>query len=450
MSSAADSPITPRPSVFISYASEDRVAARALRDALLATGLEVWYDENELGGGDVWDQKIRRQIRDCDYFMPMISAATEKRKEGYFRREWRLASERTLDMADDVMFLLPVVIDGTSEAMARVPDKFLTVQWLKLPGGVATPALEALCRRLLAGDHTAPPRPAFTARATSHGTSAPPHLPPPKAGEHDAEGPHQGPPPMPVFPHPPKKGEGLGHGLKFLAEAVWWMVTASWVLFRRAPKWARVVIAIWFVFFIFSIKCSRDDSPPVRPTREKKPAAASTSADAEAMRNALKSATAEAKKDPNFNPEEMAKIGEDIIRRFAGVDLSKAQAGKSLTLVPFAQAFTDQATAKFANDIFSSVFGRLLTVYGNGVGFTNDHPSAYTDAALVAYGKKHRAGLVLSARPADDDPRALTLRLIHTEDGVVVWTATYSADPATLSEVSGKISEAALAALPKK
>ena len=147
MSSVAAPPTTPPPSVFISYASED-AAARTLRDALAATGLDVWYDESELGGGDAWDQKIRRQIRDCDYFMPMISAATEARKEGYFRREWRLAAERTLDMADDVMFLLPVSIDATSESGARVPDKFLAVQWLRLPGGRSTPALQALCRRL--------------------------------------------------------------------------------------------------------------------------------------------------------------------------------------------------------------------------------------------------------------------------------------------------------------
>ena len=45
--------------------------------------------------------------------MPVISAQTEARREGYFRREWRLAVDRSHDMADDVMFLLPVVIDGT-------------------------------------------------------------------------------------------------------------------------------------------------------------------------------------------------------------------------------------------------------------------------------------------------------------------------------------------------
>ena len=77
----------PLPSVFLSYASEDRQAARTIGDALRPFGLEVWYDESELGGGDLWDQKIRRQIRECDYFMALVSAQTEARHEGYFRRE---------------------------------------------------------------------------------------------------------------------------------------------------------------------------------------------------------------------------------------------------------------------------------------------------------------------------------------------------------------------------
>lgn len=85
--------------------------------------------------------------------MPVISAQTEARREGYFRREWRLAVDRSHDIADDVMFLLPAVIDGTGENGARVPEKFLTVQWLKIPGGVATPALVA---RLPHGEHVTP------------------------------------------------------------------------------------------------------------------------------------------------------------------------------------------------------------------------------------------------------------------------------------------------------
>lgn len=145
------------PSVFLSYASADRAAARALRDTLTAAGLDVWLDEEELAGGEAWDTKIRNQIRACTYFMPIISATTETRREGGFRREWRLAVERTLDLADDVMFLVPVVIDDTRDKGARVPEKFFTVQWLRVPGGEATPELRQLADKLATGEAQAHP-----------------------------------------------------------------------------------------------------------------------------------------------------------------------------------------------------------------------------------------------------------------------------------------------------
>ena len=73
--------------IFLSYASQDSAAAQRLCDALRAAGLEVWFDQNELRGGDAWDAKIRSQIRECALFMPLISANTDARSEGYFRRE---------------------------------------------------------------------------------------------------------------------------------------------------------------------------------------------------------------------------------------------------------------------------------------------------------------------------------------------------------------------------
>lgn len=40
--------------VFLSYASQDAKAARRLAEALRAAGVEVWFDQNELQGGDAW------------------------------------------------------------------------------------------------------------------------------------------------------------------------------------------------------------------------------------------------------------------------------------------------------------------------------------------------------------------------------------------------------------
>ena len=84
--------------VFLSYAREDADKAKRIAEALRAFGVEVWFDQNELRGGDTWDQKIRMQIKTCALFVPLVSQRTEERSEGYFRREWKLAVDRTQDM----------------------------------------------------------------------------------------------------------------------------------------------------------------------------------------------------------------------------------------------------------------------------------------------------------------------------------------------------------------
>ncbi len=135
--------------VFLSYAREDTGVARRIADALRGFGVEVWFDQNELRGGDSWDAKIRQQIRSCALFMPVISATTQARGEGYFRREWKIAVDRTSDMHEGVPFIMPVVIDDTPESAALVPDVFMRVQWTRLPGGMPTPQFVVLVTRLL-------------------------------------------------------------------------------------------------------------------------------------------------------------------------------------------------------------------------------------------------------------------------------------------------------------
>jgi len=135
--------------IFLSYASEDAEAARCICEALTAAGLTVWFDQNELRGGDAWDASIRKKIKECALFVPVISANTESRSEGYFRLEWKLAVDRSHLMADDQPFLLPVVIDDTPDASARVPDRFRERQWSRLPGGEKAEAFAQHARRLL-------------------------------------------------------------------------------------------------------------------------------------------------------------------------------------------------------------------------------------------------------------------------------------------------------------
>src|SRR2546423_14291044 len=110
----------PTGAVFLSYASEDAAAASRVCASLRAAGIEVWFDQSELRGGDAWDAAIREQIKGCALFIPIISRNAHARDEGYFRLEWKLAVDRSHLIAPDRPFLLPVVIDDTLQTDKRI------------------------------------------------------------------------------------------------------------------------------------------------------------------------------------------------------------------------------------------------------------------------------------------------------------------------------------------
>ena len=136
----------PDNAVFISYAREDLPAVQQLKAGLDAAGVTTWFDIDRLEAGDDYDRKIRDNIARCSYFIPVVSATTQRRLEGYFRREWSYAIDRARNMADGALFILPVSIDGTGAAEARVPDKFKALHFSELPGGRTTPEFaQRLC-----------------------------------------------------------------------------------------------------------------------------------------------------------------------------------------------------------------------------------------------------------------------------------------------------------------
>jgi hypothetical protein len=129
----------PENAIFISYAREDLAAVQRLKAAMDAAGLVTWFDLDRLEGGDDYDRKIRANIGRCSYFVPIVSANTQRRMEGYFRREWSYAVDRSLNIADGAVFILPVCIDDTPEAAALVPEKFRSLHMSRLAEGEPTP-----------------------------------------------------------------------------------------------------------------------------------------------------------------------------------------------------------------------------------------------------------------------------------------------------------------------
>lgn len=129
----------PENAIFISYAREDLPAVQRLKAGMDAAGLTTWFDLDRLEGGDDYDRKIHANIARCSFFVPVISATTQRRHEAYFRREWSYAVDRARSIAEGAVFILPVCIDDTQEATALVPEHFKAVHMTRLPEGAPTP-----------------------------------------------------------------------------------------------------------------------------------------------------------------------------------------------------------------------------------------------------------------------------------------------------------------------
>lgn len=143
----------PENAVFISYAREDLPAVQRLKAALDGAGIPTWFDMDRLEGGDDYDRKIHANIARCSFFLPVVSSTTQRRLEGYFRREWSYAVDRSRNIAEGAVFILPVCIDDTPEAEALVPEKFKSLHVSRMPGGDPSPEFLGRLRDLLSGRH---------------------------------------------------------------------------------------------------------------------------------------------------------------------------------------------------------------------------------------------------------------------------------------------------------
>jgi hypothetical protein len=141
----------PENAIFISYAREDLPAVQRLKASLDNAGFTTWFDLDRLEGGDDYDRKIRANISRCSYFLPVISATTQRRHEAYFRREWSYAVDRARNIADGAVFILPACIDDTPEAQALVPENFKALHILRMPGGEPPPEFLRRLKELFSG-----------------------------------------------------------------------------------------------------------------------------------------------------------------------------------------------------------------------------------------------------------------------------------------------------------
>ena len=121
-----------------------------LKNALEQSGVDVFFDRDQLKPGNDWEGKLRRSIHQCSLFVPVISKQTLTPDRRFFRKEWNLALEEAqmVSFSSDEAFLLPVVIDDTNIDHPAIPEKFRAAQWKSLPQGEPTPDFVLLVKQL--------------------------------------------------------------------------------------------------------------------------------------------------------------------------------------------------------------------------------------------------------------------------------------------------------------
>jgi hypothetical protein len=141
----------PRNAIFISYTHEDLAAVQELKAGLDAAGLPVWFDHQSLKPGDNFNPQIEQYIsRSCSCFVAVISKNTERRQEGFFRREWNMALERDRGIHFARKFIVPVVVDDSADPSV-VPPRFSQLNYTWLPGGKVTHAFVRELKEIVSG-----------------------------------------------------------------------------------------------------------------------------------------------------------------------------------------------------------------------------------------------------------------------------------------------------------
>jgi TIR domain/SIR2-like domain len=111
-------PVRPAPNApraFLSYASQDREAVRALAERLEARGVWVWRDEQDLRAGDRWSQVLLDVInRKVEYVIVVQTPSMTTAIRGVFHREIQAALAREAEMGEfegeKLRFVIPVKI----------------------------------------------------------------------------------------------------------------------------------------------------------------------------------------------------------------------------------------------------------------------------------------------------------------------------------------------------
>ena len=125
--------------VFLSYASPDDEAARAIRNGLDEAGVDVVADRDDTALTPKWERKLRSLLHDAAVFVPIVSKRASGRKRRFSSREWVAAILAAREDAPSERFVLPVIVDETPPKDTVLPEALGALRSEALPCGKLTP-----------------------------------------------------------------------------------------------------------------------------------------------------------------------------------------------------------------------------------------------------------------------------------------------------------------------
>ena len=96
--------------IFLAHASEDKAAVLDLYDRLKSKGYKPWLDKKDLIPGQNWRKEIPKAIKNSQIFIACLSQRSVS-KQGYVRREFRLALNEYAEKTSDTIYLIPLKFD---------------------------------------------------------------------------------------------------------------------------------------------------------------------------------------------------------------------------------------------------------------------------------------------------------------------------------------------------
>ncbi|VVB94982.1 TIR domain protein [uncultured archaeon] len=96
-----------KPLVFLSYAKEDLKNAKKIFEDLKKQGINIWVDFDSLRPGEKWEPTIKKAIKECRYFLAVLSSNSETKK-GFVQKEITLALEIRDEFPEQDIYIIPI------------------------------------------------------------------------------------------------------------------------------------------------------------------------------------------------------------------------------------------------------------------------------------------------------------------------------------------------------